>query len=254
MHEAKQTTPTTPVEGPAFCTTAQREFQQGGRRRMVGAVLVALVALTALILLGPSKEDVERRFEYYGAPDDLRIMPEISIEEGADQIRQLPKTLLTPPPPSRIEIEPEELDENAKDPRPREADRIQEQPEDWPTTEPVPLTDLVETNQVKLALPRQSNPDWYILAMVMPEYPLEASESLRRIPVIQVKVGIFVNPDGDVAEAMIQTQSPAVFNSEVLAKVKQWKFGWRVDPRAGRWIVLPFDFRSPYTRPVGSRD
>ena len=209
--------------------------------------MVALVGITVLILLGPSQEEVKKRFEYYGAPGDLKIMPTISIEDGKDQAKKLPKTLQTPPPPARIEIEPE--DSNAENEKPRPQDTFQQdfQNVDWLSVETDPTAESIETNQVELSLPRQSNPDWYILHQVLPEYPFTASDSEQRIPLIQVRVAIFVDPKGNTSEAMIQGgAASSVFTNEVLEKIKQWRFGWRVDPQAGRWIELTFNFYGPY--------
>lgn len=215
---------------------------------MAWAVVAAMAGLIALILLGPSQEAVKRRFEYYGASGDLRIMPEIAIEDGSDQVHQIPKTLMTPPPPAHIEIEPEHTSDDAKDPKPEPTNNLEDQVHEWPTFEPTPVSETMDANQVELALPRQSSPDWYILFQNLPEYPLTATESEQRIPVIQVQVAIFVDKDGLVTEAIIQSANASSgFTEEVLKKVRTWKFGWRVDPLAGRWIELTFNFNSPYS-------
>lgn len=228
-------------------STAQAAFRRGGRRRLIGAVLVALVGLVLLVVLGPSQEEVRRRFEYYGKPGEMKIMPEISIVEGQSERRQLPKTLQTPPPPSRIEIEEMPESENATRPKPKDAPVRDRQPVDMPSTQPNPDSDTVERNQVELALPQQTSPDWFILEQYLPEYPFDAPQNEQRIPVVQVKVAIFVDPEGEVSEAMITSASAgAAYTGEVLEKVRKWKFGWRIDPQVGRWIELTFNFNSPY--------
>ena len=226
---------------------AHFDFKKGGRRRMLGAVVLTGVALVLLVVLGPDRDSVKKRFEYYGAPGELTIMPEIAIEDGSDEIRQLPKSLQAPPPPSRIEIEPEPEDDNAENPRPKDGPVIDSQPVDLPSLEPTPDADTFDRNQVELALPQQSNPDWYILHHVLPDYPFAAPEAEQRIPVIQVRAAIFVDAGGNVSEAMIQSANAgSAFTNEVLEAIRKWKFGWRVDPQAGRWIELTFNFNSPY--------
>ena len=248
MHRKKPQPETTGYRGNSFSTGAQLAFRRGSRRRMLAAAVAALVGLAALILLGPSQEEIKKRFEYYGAPGDLKIMPEIAIEDGRDPVRRLPKTLQMPPPPARIEIEPEDPDQDAEKLHPRE-NLPQESPlTDWSTVEPNPAEESFEANQVELTLPRQSSPDWYILHQVLPEYPFTASEAEQRIPVIQVRVAIFVDPEGNVSEAIIQSEAASrVFQDEVLEKIRQWRFGWRIDPQAGRWIELTFNFKSTDT-------
>ena len=77
----------------AFTTEAQAASRRSARRRYLGAVVVALTALVLLVLLGPDEQEVKERFEYYGAPGELQIMPEVSIEEGDQSLHQLPRSL-----------------------------------------------------------------------------------------------------------------------------------------------------------------
>ncbi|MBU8870449.1 MAG: energy transducer TonB [Gemmatimonadales bacterium] len=249
MHRKAQHTESSDFKKTSFSTSAQLAFRRGSGRRMAGAVLVTLAGLVALILLGPSQEDIKKRFEYYGAPGDLKIMPEISIEDGSDQIQQLPQTLQTPPPPAKIEIELEDPLAETRKPLPHETFNTESQAEEWPVVDPNPDAELAESNQAKLSLPRQSNPDWFILVQILPQYPLTATAAEQRIPIIQVQVAIFVNTEGDVTEAIIQSRTASrAFTKEVLEKIKQWKFGWKVDPKAGRWIELTFNFNGPYAK------
>ncbi len=227
----------------SFTTRAQAAFRGGGRKRLFAATGVALVGLLVLVLLGPDEQEIKKRFEYYGAPDELRIMPVISIEEGADAVHQLPRNLQAPPPPAEVEIEPERTDPDATEPVPEEADERRE----TDPSEHVAEGETAEHNQVQLALPRQSNPDWFILVQVRAEYPLGVSDFERRTPVIVVRAAVFVGPDGRVQEAMITNSTgSAAFNDAVLDALVQWVFGWRVDPGAGRWIEMTWNFRSPY--------
>lgn len=234
-----------------FTTKAQLAERQSSRRRILWAILFSMVALVAFIILGPDAESVKKKFEYYGVEGELRIMPEINIVDGQDMTHQLPKNLMTPPPPSQIEIEPEELSENGTEFVPEEApDPLNEVINDTP--QPNPDADQTAEERVELNLPMQSNPDWYIIHQVRPEYPLTASEEERRLPQIFVQVAIFVGPDGKVTDAMIQaTNGSPVFSNEVLERVKQWEFGWRVPPGAGRWIAMTWNFNSPYFTGTG---
>ncbi len=229
-----------------FTTQAQLAERQGFRKRMLWAVVLAMAGLLIFILLGPDAQSVKDKFEYYGAPDELNIMQEVSIDNGQDMVHQLPKSMMTPPPPSHMEIEPEDLSETGTEPLPEETQEpINEVLNDVPT--PNPDAEVAVNEQVELSLPQQSNPDWFILHQVRPQYPMSASEDERRMPVIFVKVAIFVGPDGKVTDAMIQaTNGSQIFAEEVLRGVRQWEFGWRVEPGAGRWIAMTWNFNSPY--------
>jgi len=216
---------------------------------MLWAALAAVVGLVVLVLLGPDEQAVKERFEYYGAPGELQIMPEISIEDGRHEFHQIPRSLQVQPPPSNIEIEKEDpqKDGTVDIPpinleEPNEVDRSSEFPRD--------NAEMSEDEMVEMALPMQSNPDYYILHLVRPEYPLGASEAERRIPVIFVDVVIFVGPDGLVTDAWVnRTNGSRLFIDETLKAVKQWKFGWRIDPGIGRQYVIPWRFKSPYFTP-----
>ena len=241
---------TPPESAPSsFTTEVQAESHRGGRKRMLWAGLIAVAGLILLVLLGPDEQAIKERFEYYGAPGDLQIMPEISIEEGNQDLHQIPKSLQIHPPPANIEVEKEEPSDdgtveippvNIQDPNKVEIAN------DIPREE----SELASDPQVEMALPMQSNPDYYILHMVRPEYPPDATESERRTPVIFVNVVIFVGPDGLVTDAWVNnTNGSRLFVEETLKAVRQWKFGWRIDPGIGRQYVIPWRFKSPYFIP-----
>jgi len=229
-----------------FTTRAQLQERKSLRRRLLWGVIFSILALFLFILLGPDAQSVKERFEYYGVKGELSIMPEISIEDGQDNIHQLPKTLMTPPPPARMEIEPEELSENGTELVPEATtEPISETINDTPRPDP----DAEETaaELVELNLPQQSNPDWYIIKYPKPEYPLNVSEEERRLPIIFVNVAFFVGPDGKVTDAMIQgTNGSAPYADAVIESVLLWEFGWRVPPGAGRWYHTIINFKSPY--------
>lgn len=216
---------------------------------MIWAGVLAVTGLVLLVLLGPDEQTIKERFEYYGAPGELQIMPEISIEEGHQIIHQIPRSLQVEPPPSNIEIEKEDPSEdgtveippvNLQDPN--KVEKTSRFPRD--------NAEMSEDQQVEMARPMQSNPDYFILHMVRPEYPLGAREAERRIAVILVEVVIFVGPDGLVTDAWVNsTNGSRLFVDEAIKAVKQWKFGWRIDPGVGRQIVITWRFKSPYFTP-----
>ncbi len=238
--------PTDPQHRSAFTTSAQAEFRRRNTRRLAAAAAAAVAILVILVLLGPDQQSIKRKFEYYGKPDELKIMPEVSIDNGADRIHQLPKSLQKPPPPSFVETEREDLDPRAEEEIPVTRER-QPRPVNEPSAQVDPNAETASRDQVELKLPSQTNPDWYIIKQVRPEYPLGASEAERRLPVVFVKAAIFVGPDGTVLEKMIlATNGGRAFAREVLDALGQWKFGWRVDPGQGRWIEMTWNFKSPY--------
>lgn len=238
--------PEPPTELRSFTTAAQDRFRQGTRRRLLVASGCAIVALLLLVWLGPRDSAIVRRLQYYGAPGPMKIMPEISIDTGADQVHQLPRSLQMPPPPARLEIIPDRTDERAIEKVPKAevaVDRVGQA-----VTDPAEaILDALFDEQVQLLLPQQTSLDWYILHLVRPEYPVLASEQDRRRPVINVVVWIFVDPQGNVTAAqLISNEGGDVFAEAVIEAVQQWKLGWRVDPQNGRQLVLPWRFRSPY--------
>jgi hypothetical protein len=230
-----------------FTTDAQEEFRRGGRRRLVWAGAVALAGLAALVLLGPDERAVKEKFEYYGAPsDEMRIMPEISIEDGSDIVSQIPKSLQVPPPPANMDIIEEEEDPDAVEAKPEE--KAEDPNElDVAVDNPQPDAETSSDHQVEMTLPTQSSTDWFILEMVRPEYPLDASESERRTRIIFVNLWIFVRPDGTVSDVMVtSTNGGQTFIDATTEALLKWRFGWRVDPGIGRQIQMTWRFKSPY--------
>ncbi len=232
-----------------FTTDAQRSFRRNGWKRLSGAMAVALASVAAFIIFGPKEDDIKERFEYYGARDEIRIMSEISIDDGRDNVEKIPKSLQIPPPPAKLEIEEDVLDpdgtEIIAEEKEADANRI-----DVNTRNPIEDSVTSEEYQVEMSLPRQTNTDFYIIHMVRPDYPLNATELERRTPVIVVKMNLFVNPQGSVTEVMIQSSNGnKAFEEAAIAAVREWKFGWLVEPGAGRWLQFPFNFKSPYFTP-----
>ena len=229
-----------------FSTRAHDAFKQGGGRRLLAAAAVAVVGLVLVVLLGPDQEVVKRRFEYYGAPGELRIMPEVSIDDGSDAVRQLPKSLQMPPPPAEVIVEDEPDDPDAEEtlPVPREGRPVEETPSEF-------VEDAEEANQsqVELTLPTQSNPDYFVIHIEPAVYPVAASETDRRTPVVRVVANLFLGEDGKVQHVLIQdTNGGPEYADAVREAVATWQFGWREEPKP-RWFVATFNFRSPYFTP-----
>ena len=236
-----------PQQPNSFATRTHAAFKQGGRRRLLGATLAALALLLVLVVLGPEQQEIKERFEYYGAPGELRIMPEISIVEGRDARQQIPKSLQQPPPPAEIIVEEEPLDPDAEE---IVAKRREEKPSEHVPLDVAADSEHATEEQVELSLPQQRNPDWFILHQVRPQYPLDAPEHERRLPTVFVRAAIFVGTDGRVIEKMVlATNGGPTFSAAVLKALGEWVFGWRVDPGAGRWIEMTWNFRSPYFTP-----
>lgn len=237
--------PRTPPPPRSFTTAAQEQFRRGGTRRRLTAAGLAVAALLLLAWLGPRESAVVRKLTYYGAPGELKIMPEVSIDDGADQAHRLPRSLQAPPP-APLEVVPERTRDRAPETVPVPAtgtDRLQPVVADPADA----IVDALFDESVQLLLPQQTSRDWYILHLVRPEYPVLASEQDRRRPVINVVVWIFVDPQGNVTAAqLVSNDGGDVFAQAVLEAVRQWKLGWRVDPLKGRQLVLPWRFTSPY--------
>lgn len=234
-----------PAPPRSFTTAAQERFRRGAGRRWLAAASVAVVALLLVAFFGPRETEILRKLTYYGAPGEMKIMPEISIDEGADQAHRLPRSLQAPPP-APLEVVPEQTRDKAAEEVPRPAEGV-DRAEPVNRDQAEAIVDALFDESVQLLLPQQTSRDWYILHLVRPEYPVLASEQDRRRPVINVVVWIFVDRQGNVTAAqLVSNDGGEVFAQAVLEAVQQWKLGWRVDPQKGRQLVLPWRFRSPY--------
>ena len=225
-------------------------------KRLLWALPVALALLGILALLGPSADDVERKFTPYGAEGPLRIMPEIAIEEGSDPTQQRARQEVAPPPPApEYEVEPERDYDDAEEVAPQ------------PTEETAPITDTgresdtpvqeVQTTEsdgdaaVDLLMPSQNaNSDFIITRLVRPIYPARASEVDRARPLITVKAAFFVNEEGKVVAITIESNDGGPeFAESVRHAMEQWEFRPRLRdgvPPAARWLVVTWRFRSPF--------
>lgn len=250
------TEPTSSATGRtrSFTTRAQARFRQGGAKRLLGAAVAAIAGLLLLVFLGPDEKVVKEKFEYYGVKsDEMRIMPEISIDDGSDKVHQIPKSLQVPPPPANVEIIEEEDDPDAVEVQPEEA---VEDPNkiDVAVEQPIPDSETSTDYQVEMKLPSQASRDYFLIYGPRPTYPLDATEAERRTPVIYVNIWIFVDVDGSVTAAqVIATNGSQVFVDAVVNTVLTWKFGWREKQEKGRALTFPVNFKSPYFRPGAGR-
>jgi hypothetical protein len=241
--------PSAPEYASPFASVFQTAFKARQTSRFAAAATVAVLVLLLLVWLGPEREEIKRRFEIYGAEGPLRIMPEISIDDGADTHHQLPVAYRDLPPPPPLEVLPEDSDPEAaiEVPAPRETEEVLVEDAD---TDSEADPDLAQVDQVQLSLPRQSSSDFIITKMVRPLYPLSASEVERRTAVIQVNVAIFVDSSGLVTASMIMgNNGSARFGQVVLKAVNQWEFQWLTEDavrQLGRWIEMSWRFKSPY--------
>jgi TonB family protein len=225
-----------------------------GRRLLLG-VPVALAAVALLLLLGPSAEEVERKFTPYGARGPLRIMPEIAIEDGADPVaRQAARQASPPPPAPEYQVEPDDPSEEAEEVVPEPSEEAAEVT-DTGTSEQAPPEVVQSTESegdaaVEMVLPRQNaDSDFVIQRLVRPLYPAGASLADQRQPVVVVEAAFFLESDGSVAALMIQrNEGGPAFAAAAREAMEQWEFSPRLrdgEPPAPRWLVVTWRFRSP---------
>jgi TonB family protein len=205
-----------------------------------GAVLV----LVLVVLFGPSREDVERRWEFSGKEGPLELLPQLSIEDGSDERHQelLRRVQDYSPPAPSFEVLETEGEEPTRD---------EVSPEPDPSTvidpEAEPAWDAYDT--VELKLPTQTHPCFHLQRQVYPRYPADATGADRTRPLITVRVAFFVGPDGRVDGSYIMdSDGSAPFDEVVLKAVDQWRylpdFNACSSPD-GFWNVLTVLFRSP---------
>jgi TonB family protein len=235
---------------PSFTTAVQHASKTRAWPRFVGAGVVAVIALIVLALFGPEREEIRKRFEVYGAEGEIKLMPEISIDEGQDRVHQLPESFREAPPPN-YQVEPDDPSPDAEREVPKAVTEALVTAEDESEFDVVDA-ETGEQDQVELTLPQQTSRDFRILELVRPVYPVGASASERRIPSVRVDAAIFVGTDGKVQAAMVTGGSGGpIFEEEVLRAVRQWLFEWIIDPppSVGRWIEMSWRFKSPFAAP-----
>lgn len=214
-------------------------------RRYAGAVVGALIVLALLVLFGPDRERIRKRWEFTGAPGPLKILPQISIDDGQDPAHQDAARLseLAAPPVPEYVVEP---DERGERPVPVVAPPAPPSPQVSVEAEPDDLSDTVELN-----LPTPTNPCFHLLRQVYPRYPADASPADRLAPVLTVKVAFFVGASGAVQGSyVLESDASPTFAAVVLKAVDRWlydpDFAACADP-AGFWNILTVTFRNPQT-------
>lgn len=251
-----------PVAGQAsgrrlFSPASEAERRTTGRR-LLWAVPVALLVLVAIIYFGPSAEEVDRKFTPYGDDGPLRLMPEISVDDGQDVRHQQARRDVSPPPPAPdYEVEPRQVSEQAPEVFPESSEREAPVVDDG-TSQEAPV-DAVASDQsvgdaaVDMRLPSQQvDSEFIIRRMMRPIYPLDATAADRAQPVITVTAAWFVQQTGDVSAIMIQGNTGSgAFAVAARQAMEQWLFEPRPRPDgllpAARWLVVEWNFRSPFS-------
>jgi TonB family protein len=226
---------------------ANARYQHGERRRLAGGAVAGVVLLILIALFGPDRDEVRRHFEFIpGAAGPLRVMPELSIDQGRDPRHQEPEQFrnLWRPPPEQTFVPNETAGRPVAPPQPIPV------PQPQPDAAIVADPDLSLADAVEMRLPQQTSRCFVLERMVRPEYPLGADAQARRLPVVTVEAAFYVNEMGIVAGSyVIQSTGGPLFDTVVLKAVNAWVFRPVADPTCpplGFWIRLPVLFHSPY--------
>lgn len=243
-----------PARPSLFSPTSAAERQRVGRR-LLWALPGAVVLLVLLALLGPSAEEVERKFTVYGTEGPLRLMPEIVIEDGADQAEQRAWREQTRPPAApHYEVLPEDPHPHPTEttPPPREGvSPTSDVAEFEDVADDATLVDLgIGDAAVDMHMPAQrADSDFIIRKLVRPLYPVRASVEDRRQPVIEVEGAFFLNEQADIVAVMVQrNEGGPEFADAVQTAMEQWEFEPRLrdgQPPRPRWLVVTWRFRGP---------
>lgn len=228
--------------------TEQERFRRGNRKRIVYSVVGALIVLALVVLLGPSGTDVRRRWEFSGKEGPLRLMPELSIDDGGDAVHQDAAAAGSPPAaaPNYESVSPEAEQKAPPPSPPATADRTAE-------TDPESDPELDAVDAVEMRLPAQTNPWFRLIRMVRPRYPADASAADMRQPQVIVEVAFYVDPSGKVAGSYIMSNTGGdAFARVVLKAVDQWLYRPVILPDGeapqGFWNRLTIFFRTPLQR------
>jgi TonB family protein len=181
-----------------------------------------------------------------GRAGPLRMMPQLSIDDGTDAREQAASRARRPPVPSPPRPAPPPVSSGELVPVPS----LARAPAD---SLAAPVSDDVDVtlyDAIEMRLPAQMNPCFVLERLAKPEYPVGVSEQDRRRSAITVEVAFFVNLQGNVtASYILKSDGATVFNEPVLRAVNAWKFAPVTDPACpplGFWIRLPVIFHSPY--------
>lgn len=226
---------------------ANARYRHGGRRRLAVGAVAGVLLLILIALFGPDRDEVRRHFEFSpGAAGPLKLMPELSIDQGRDPRYQEPEQFrnLWRPPPEQTFVPNETAGRPVAPPQPIPA------PQPQPDAAIVADPDLSLADAVEMRLPQQTSRCFVLERMVRPEYPVGADAEARRLSVITVEAAFYVNELGRVtASYVIQSTGGPQFDAVVLKAVNAWVFRPVADPTCpplGFWIRLPVLFHSPY--------
>ncbi|MEZ4388484.1 MAG: N-acetylmuramoyl-L-alanine amidase [Candidatus Krumholzibacteriia bacterium] len=248
--------PTSEPPRRLFSPRSEAERARVGRR-LLWALPAALLILVILAVLGPDAETIERKFTPYGDAGPLRLMPEISIDDGEMQRHQRAAAEAVPPPAAPdYQIEPDELSADATEVAPRSHDTrsdvagLDEGLEDRPQTDAKIASDGDAT--VDMDLPSQQvDSDFIITRLVRPLYPARATPDDRARPLITVEAAFFLNETGAIVALIIQSNDGGPeFAAAAREAMEQWEFQPRLrdgQPPAPRWLVVTWRFRSPFS-------
>jgi hypothetical protein len=249
-----------PPERPLFSPVSQAERGRVGRR-LLAALLPALAILALVVLLGPSAEEVERKFTPYGAEGPLRIMPEIAIEEGRDEVaRQAAREASAPPPAPRYEVEPDRVQPDSEQlippPSERDAEQVDVTEAGEAESETAHASETPGDAAVDMVLPSQNaDSDFIIRRLVRPLYPPGASIADQRRPLVTVQGAFYLDSDATIVAVMIQSNDGGPeFATAAREAMEQWEFAPRIRdgvPPAPRWLVVTWRFRSPLSGVAG---
>jgi hypothetical protein len=230
-----------------FSPTSLVERQKVGKR-LFWSLPGALAVLGLLFLLGPDAEDVERKFTVYGKEGPLRIMPEIAVDDGRDEIeQQLQPRAASPPGAPEYEILPE-------DPPPRESETPisdTEQNEEAEIPEDAVWAASGRSDRLAdLMMPSQhADSDFIIRKLVRPLYPPDASAEDQQRPLLVVEGAFFLDEKADIVAVLIQSnEGGPPFAQAVRSAMELWEFEprWRDGkPPSPRWLLVTWRFRSP---------
>lgn len=219
-------------------------YRRNQKRVLWMSIGGALLVMLLLVIFGPDRDDIKRRWEFSGKEGPLEVMPQLSIDDGQDerhQERLRRARELNPPAPNFEVLEPEgEVPTQ---------DIVSPEPDVSLEFDPESDVEWDEYDTVELRLPTQTHPCFHLRKQVYPRYPPDASKADRATPLITVKVAFFVGPDGRVDGSYIMTSDGSQpFDQVVLKAVDQWQyepdFAACADPD-GFWNVLTVLFRSP---------
>lgn len=246
--------------GPLLSPASLAE-RAAAARRLWWAIPIALAILILIAWLGPDAETIERKFTPYGDAGPLRIMPEISIEDGSANQYQRAASEATPPPAAPdYQVEPEDLAADAEEPVPPPSDTASEVAGTGESEQDLPESDVTIASDgnatADLDMPTQTvDSDFIITRLVRPLYPAQASAADRARPVITVTAAFFLDSDGNVTALIIQSNDGGPEFAEAARKaMEEWEFAPRRrdgEPPAPRWLVVTWRFRSPFSGPRG---